>query len=357
MPKIIDDFVRKYPDPIALSFKYARARMYASPSPSWADEFVEELRGYGVKSWWNIRNDDIFHFRWGDPDYARAFIENLPPADVTAGYYMGSDSYVWGREFISIHPNTPRDLEIRKHWFNFLLWGRLGYDPTIDNPRFTAIVQEHFPEMPAAPLMEAWTAASRIVPLVNRFHWRDWDFMWAVEGCLDLRQGFHTVRDFIESPTMEGSGLQTITEYVATRRNDMQKGITPPPQVSNELDALADRALAIVRETRESDRIVSKELSELLYDIEAMSWLGKYYAAKIRGAIHLKIFIEEGSPAEQARAVEALEEGVAMWRAYARAATCNYRPQFMAKTRTIDWHALTEEARRDVEIARAATPK
>jgi hypothetical protein len=42
---------------------------------------------------------------------------------------MGSDGYVWGREFISKHPKTPRELEIDKHWYNFMLWGRMGYDP------------------------------------------------------------------------------------------------------------------------------------------------------------------------------------------------------------------------------------
>ena len=30
---------------------------------------------------------------------------------------------------------APRQLEIDKHWLHFLLWGRLGYDPTLDDER------------------------------------------------------------------------------------------------------------------------------------------------------------------------------------------------------------------------------
>ena len=68
-----------------------------------------------MQCWLNVRNDDIFCFRWGYPDYVREFLKNMPH-DVMAGYYVGSDGYVWGREFTSRTPSTPRQLEVRKHW-------------------------------------------------------------------------------------------------------------------------------------------------------------------------------------------------------------------------------------------------
>ena len=49
------------------------------------------------------------------------------------------------------------------------------------------------------------------IALVNQFHWIDWDFRWAVEGCLDLRKGFHTGIDsysaFRENDRMTRTGL------------------------------------------------------------------------------------------------------------------------------------------------------
>ena len=350
--KMMDDFIGKYPDEINLSFKYARARMYATPNPRWCEAYVEKIKPHGLKSWWNIRNDDIFHFRWGDPVYARDFIKNLPPEEVTAGYYMGSDGYVWGRESISKHPNTPRDLEIHKHWFNFMLWGRLGYNPDLSQTRIKAILHHRFPDIAVDQLYTAWTHASRVIAQVNRFHWKSWDFMWAVEGCLDLEKGFHTVIDFIETPPMEGSGILSIPDYVKRIQADQHvEGITPL-SVAEQLDSYGDTALAVVSHIRDSDLVMSKELSETLYDIQALSYLGKYYAAKIRGGIHLHAFQTSGSHAEKDHAIRALETALERWKAYAYAATCNYRPQFMAKTRTIDWIKLTDDVRRDIDIAK-----
>jgi hypothetical protein len=102
------------------SYKYVKARLYAHTDPPFVDKILKKAPE-GTKWWWNLRNDDIFYFRWGDPDYVREFIHNLPPADQTEGFHMGSDGYVWGREFVSTAPETPRELEMDKHWYRFML--------------------------------------------------------------------------------------------------------------------------------------------------------------------------------------------------------------------------------------------
>ena len=52
----------------------------------------------------------------------RQFIRNIP-YDVSRGYYYGSDGYVWGREFLSTEPQMPRQLDMDKHWYHWMLWG------------------------------------------------------------------------------------------------------------------------------------------------------------------------------------------------------------------------------------------
>ena len=83
------------------------------------------MKRYGLKSWWNLRNDDIFVHRWGDPDYVRAFIGHFQK-EHTAGFYMGSDGYVWGKEFISKNPELAGQLEIKKHWVQLYDVGQIG---------------------------------------------------------------------------------------------------------------------------------------------------------------------------------------------------------------------------------------
>ena len=48
----------------------------------------------GVKALWNLRNDDLFNLRWGDPEYTREYYANMP-LNVAAGMHMGSDGYVY----------------------------------------------------------------------------------------------------------------------------------------------------------------------------------------------------------------------------------------------------------------------
>ena len=352
---VMKDFGSKYPDPFDLGFKYAHARLYSSPAPPFARPLCEEMKPLGLKCWWNLRNDDIFVFRWGDPEYVRAFLENLPPKEFTAGYYVGSDGYVWGREFASTEPDTPRQLEIRKHWYVFMLWGRLGYDLTLDRAFFEKTLAARFPETDALKLYTVWAEASKIIPRVNQFHWRDWDFMWSVEGCLDQRQGFHTVRDFITCPTMPGSGLATIPAFVAaTAEGKPSAGRGPLFDVAGELAEHAASALVGVAAIRKSAAQPGKELRLTLGDIEAMAHLGAYYACKIRGATFLALFEKRGDEDIHKLAVANLELAVGHWQAYAAAATRQYRPQLLARTRELDWMKLLEDVKRDVEIARAA---
>ena len=41
-----------------------------------------------------------------------------------AGFYMGPDGYVWGRDFASKDPELARRTEMDKQWYRFMLWGR-----------------------------------------------------------------------------------------------------------------------------------------------------------------------------------------------------------------------------------------
>ncbi|HLP37648.1 hypothetical protein [Lacibacter sp.] len=344
--KMVNDFISKYPDEINLSFKYARARMYATPAPRWADEYVKELKQYNLKSWWNVRNDDVFHFRWGDPAFASAFIKNFPE-QITEGYFMGSDSYVWGREFISKHPTSPRQLEVEKHWYNFMLWGRMGYNPDISQTTIEGMLAQRYKGVNSQQLFKAWATASKITSLATKFHWHDWDFMWAVEGCLDLRKGFHTVEDFINKKPMQGSGIISIPDAVKAllERKDIN-GITPL-QVAASLDSLGDATLVFTKQQHVSEGKYTEEYRELLYDMDAFSYLGKYYADKIRAAYYLQAHRVIKDDLYKQKTIASLKNALIEWRSYAAAASRNYNPQFLSKTRTIDWNELTNEVEKE----------
>jgi hypothetical protein len=313
-----------------------------------------------VPCWLNLRNDDLFVHRWGDADYVREFLHNVPRdlMRYEAGFYMGPDGYVWGRDFATKDPALAGRLEVDKHWYRFMLWGRLGYDLALPRAYFEARLAQRFPEADAGRLYDTWAAASRIVPQVNRFFFRVNDFQFSPEGCMSS-DGFLTVEAFFRHPPLPGSGILSVKEYAeAVTQGRPPDGMTPM-EVADALDALAEEALrgtAALRAAREP----GPELAATLADAESMAHLGRYYAGKIRGAADLAVFRADRTRADaHKRAVAHLENAVRAWEAYARASAGRYRPQLFSRTHYMDWSMRLDDVQKEVETVRAeagATP-
>jgi hypothetical protein len=343
------------------SFKYAQAHVLSSTTQTFHRDFIDSLGEH--RTLWTLRNDDALMFRWAAPDFVRQFLRNIPYQE-SAGYYFGSDMWVWGREFLSRNPRSPRQLETSKHWLHFLLWGRLGYDPALDNERIAALLGVRFPGVDGPRLLRAWQDASWIYPLVTGFHWADFDFQWYIEGCRSrpgpakTASGFHSVDTFIQQPVHPGTDNITIPAYVAMlARGATPKGTTPL-QVARQIDARADAALAEVSPMlRLATVSKNTELADTIEDIRAMALLGKYYAAKIRGATALARFRATRDAAQQRDAVHQLREARNFWTEYTARTGARYRnPVWTNRVGYVDWQELDSEVAADIVIAQAPLP-
>lgn len=341
-----------YPDSFELSFKYAKARLYSSPNIPFAREQIEQMKPYGLRSWWNLRNDDIYVHRWGDPDYVRSFLKNFE-LDHTAGFHMGSDGYVWGREFASRHPKSPRELEVDKHWYRFMLWGRLGYTPELGREFFQRKLEHRFPGVDAVLLYDVWQTASKIIPQVNRGYWQDWDHMWSVECCRGHVEGFHEVTTFVKNKTMQGSGIVPIRKYVASKlANQTTEGISPR-EVADNLDQLATRTIEM------ADRLVSsvsedtgnrRDLLATVEDIRSMAYLGQYYADKFRAAVDLATFQATDDSVHLEASLKSISDALEHCQAYASLGKSRYHSQMLARPGNFDWDEFVASAEQDVEL-------
>ena len=352
----IADAFKDFDGPFNTGHKYARARLYSTTTSPYLDiEYREDLERHKVPCWLNLRNDDLFVFRWADADYVREFLQNVPRdlMRFEAGFYMGPDGYVWGREFIGKDPDLSGRLEVDKHWCRFMLWGRLGYDLTLTRDFFEKRLKNRFPQTQPALLYDTWAAASQIVPQVNRFFFRVNDFQFSPEGCI-YHRGFLPVEQFFQHPPLRGSGILSVQQYASAVINDESfDGITPL-EVADKLDKLAQKALHGVKILRSSAG-ANEELAATLADIESMAYLGRYYAEKIRGAAELAVFRTRPQRKEHhARAVRHLANAVERWEVYARAATSRYRPQLFSRTHYMDWWKLLEDVKKEVETVRAS---
>lgn len=323
------------------SFKYAKAHVYSSTVQPYHREFVKDIQGVGgLKTIWTLRNDDIYVYRWGSPDYVREFLQNIP-YDVSRGYYYGSDQYIWGREFLMKDPETPRQIEIVKHWYHWMLWGRLGYDPTVSNDRFIQILGARFPDVDAKVLFTAWQEASMIYPKTTGFHWGSLDFQWYIEACqsrpgpAQTPSGFHDVNRFISLSPHPGTNYLSIPDYVAKKVSGDNFEGTTPLDIAKMIHTHADQALALLNKLNHHGK---KELRHILDDIQTMACLGKYYAHKIKAATELALFRKTTDTQNRVAAIENLQKAAHYWRRYASLALGNYEnPLWTNRVGHVDW--------------------
>ncbi|MEZ5277933.1 MAG: carbohydrate-binding family 6 protein [Opitutaceae bacterium] len=336
------------------SFKYAQAHVMSSTVQPFKDQFIEDIPP--LKTLWTLRNDDDFHFRWGGAGFTREFLQNLP-RKVTAGIYYGSDQYIWGREFLSLEPEAPRELEIEKHWYHWNLWGRLSYDPTLGDETFVNLIAERFPRVDAGVLFATWQNASMTYPLVTGFHWGALDFQWYIEGCQSqpgparTPTGFHDVNRFISLPPHPGTDNVSIPDYVSARVAGLRPPGTTPPEVVAELHERSEAALAGAATI---DAHGNRDLRRTLEDIRCMAYLGKYYAHKIAGATELALLRETLLPVHRDKVATELNRAAHYWRLYTSNAAALYRnPLWTNRVGYVDWRKNYLSVLYDLTIAGA----
>jgi hypothetical protein len=336
------------------SFKYAQAHVMSALEQPFHENFIKEIGD--IKTIWTLRNDDNYYFRWGAPDFVRQFIKNIP-YEVSRGFYYGSDQWVWGREFTMKEPESPRQIEIAKHWYHWMLWGRLGYNPNLSNERIVGMLQTRFPEVAATKLFEAWQEASMIYPTTTGFHWGPLDFQWYIEACKSRKEyaqnetGFHDVNRFINLPPHKKSGFQSIPDYVKMIVSNGTSDLKSPIDVSQMLHNQGDKSLALLGEMNAGN---NKELLITLHDIRTMAYLGKYYAHKIAGSTKVALYRATRNKRNQEEAVSELTEALKYWNFYVETALQqNINPIWTNRVGHVNWLLITDWVKQDIEIAKA----
>ncbi len=355
---ILDAF-KDYPGRFDFSFKYSVAHMYSITKPPFIQPLLENMAP-GRKTWLTVRNDDIYTFRFGDPAYIRDYIVNIPPADKIAGFYMGPDGYVWGRDFLERNPAPgPRPLVMEKQWYSFALVGRLAYEPALPDSHFERLLAARHPKAPAPQLFRALQGAGQVMPLITRFFWGDIDLKWYPEACWSHRrskgQGFYTVRHFMEGSSMPGANVLCIRDWRSrlAARQPMEQ--TTPLEIADALEKSAAETFSSLNALSEAAKQDS-ELQKTVNDCEALALLGRYYASKIRGACALAQFDANGDKSEHDAALRHLGDALTHWKKYAAIRDAHYVPALYNRVGYVDITALTEMVAADVNIAQSWKP-
>ncbi|MDB5085943.1 MAG: hypothetical protein JWN30_2829 [Bacilli bacterium] len=352
------------PEDFYISWKYSNAHCYSHPQPQF-ENLWHAWDGIDLDQTqilYTVRNDDVFTHRFGDPDYIRAYVKGMLKPYVK-GFYWGADGYIWGKDFQHIdygHKTWTYDFE--RHLFQFQLWGRLSYNPDVEDTVWSFLLQAHYHPAHAELFLDGFRSASRIIPAVNRLFWIDYDFQWHPESCLSQTTGFKTILDFVDATPMPGIGVMSISDYAKAE----QEGVLE--QVKAEFE---ETPVDIIRTLAESTDLLEECINQLnnqlgewkaghsectLLDFLAYIRLGQYYVGKFSASLELNRFKLNGDIVHQKRAIAYLEQSCEHWERLGHYWSLHNKPYFMARVKmTFGYPYYLEDVKRDVTLAQNFT--
>jgi hypothetical protein len=349
-------FLDKYPgEDTYISWKYSNAHMWSHPAPQF-EELWSAWEGVDmnkVRVLYTVRNDDFHTLRGGDPEFLKSYFRAMEKPYVH-GYYWGADGYIWADDFQHVpHGHKTWRYDFEKHWYEFELLGRLGYDPDVPDEVWIGKMENRYGPGRGHRMFRAFKAASKIIPAVNRVHWINYDFQWHPESLLTAN-GFRTIADFVNSEPMPGSGTIGIREFV---ENELAGGSTAgetPGRILSILDeSVEDLALLVEQIGKDitQERLGGEILCTWL-DMKAWRALGSYYRNKIAAALELVTYELTGDEDRKSEAVQHLARARDAWKDLSLVWAQHYMPYKMVRSKyTFGWPYYLEAVERDIELA------
>ena len=353
-----------YAGPVYLDIKFNGEHMYSSTEPHVLDPKWVALAHGRYRLLWHLRNDDVFILRWGDPDFVRETVRHMAGPD-TAGFVEGSEIDVPGVD--RIHTEAARvhldwQYKFEKHWFRYMLWGRLSFDCDEPDATWLGYFRQRFGAAGDA-VYEALHQSGKIAPLITSYHWNYMNGDWYPEGSIgswntsyeqprvNYRRAtmYHDIRTYIFNNTLGGE-MANMPEFVA---GSAKAG---PLAVADRLEQYGTRTLQAIAQARGHVERGAREFACTDADMVAYGNLGLYYAEKLRGAAHLARWMFGSPRQEQQEAVAHLERALKAWKEVVAATGNHYLPHEVWLFGQFDWKRYVPDVEDDIRIARETKP-
>ena len=269
---------------------------------------------------WQVRANGTMRFwSWAETAFIRRAVRSFRFGGAN-GFTLEPESAYFSSDPADFY-QRPEDQAVyryqwQKNWAWYAAWGRLAYNPELPEAELIAAYRPHFGSF-AGQAYAAVQASGAIVPLAlaYRFTGPDQRNMSpeTQSGALDtVHDTKVTPLSFALNTPMDDRSFIGIHEYVTSRLAGRPDGRMGPLAVAGLMSA---RAL----ETRQAVAVADSHLAGgsawrlLKTDLLAASYLGDYYASRIRGTLHLDDALRTGSETEFVQAREALKASRQDW--------------------------------------------
>jgi len=290
-----------------------------------------------------------------NPAAVRRAVRSMPLGTASGFVVEGLETY---------YPKSPRyyladpndaycEWTHERDWMYLNLWGRLGYNPDTPDEQFDALVADKLGRA-AAPLVEAWKAAGRIVSTAFSAFSLGPDHR---NHAIELEWGGDTA-GYLASEPFDSHVFSSIREAVAGNAAGGLDGRIPPWVTAARLASYADAAAkAALIPLTSAPAGEGKRLKELITACGQAAHLGRYYAERFLSAWRAGQ-AESGAADAAGRATAHMREAEKEWSALA--ACTFYKPfteRLRMRTNTYHWTQELPKVKAEADrLAKLAAP-
>lgn len=331
--KNINEFSKYSKGPVMVEFKFNWSHGHSTPNlvkvhGGDLSEVYYTPMPENYKLAWTIRNEDFFVLRWGQPDFIREHIEkNVQP--YVGGYFIGSESYIPAKDYITSLPGTSIKYAFERQWMYYKMWGRLLYDPKTPDSFFENEFTKRYSKG-GVQLFSAQSKVSRVPLVIASFMNATWDFTLYSEGfatLVDGNLGVIPLKTLASKRPMEPSYL-SVGDYIRAGELHVDGKINPI-ELADSIEHFCNEALAEIALLNKKSINNNVDLLYEVSDIKAWSYIGLYFANKLRATCEYQKFLTTKNVNQHKLAVKWLEEATKNWEQLVAATDRVYEPMLL----------------------------
>lgn len=293
------------------------------------------------KMYWRLWNGGTARILlWGNPDYARRFIQSAKLYD--SDTYEVTEPLATKMESMPHHADPFEllqpgyryyDYEFERYWHFFQIFGRIGYNPDQSAEIWQKEFEMRFGKKTAPMVEQAIHEASWILPRIVASCYP--------YGCFPTTRGWaekQRLGDLPEYAVAEGSDIQQFASFDEEAQILIERGETAKilpstnslwfQQVSDKLDGLILQAKKVAGKNR------NKEFNSTMTDLKILSNLALYHSRRIPAAVSYRIFVRTQDVAALDRAIEHEKNAIEAWKQIVESAGDVYAPDLMFGVRS-----------------------
>jgi hypothetical protein len=277
---------------------------------------------------------------WGDPEYARRFVEsthlydgdgfevNEPLATKMEGQPHDAKSF----ELLK-PPYRYYDYEFERYWHFFQAFGRIGYNPATPADVWQREFERRFGK-PAAPFVE------------KGLHRASWVLPRIVAACYPYSY-FPMTRGWAEKQRLgdlpayakaEGSDVQQFASFDEEAKNQLAGTETAKTRPLETSRWLSEAAAEILENAATAEKLVAghrnKEFDSTIVDLKILANLSLFHARRIPAAVSYCRYVRSGEVRDLDEAIAHEGHAIEAWQSLVRAAGDVYADDLMMGARS-----------------------